>query len=256
MDLRELALNWYTLLTTVNAAVSEPLLSLSNSIGVPIVAAFLLGLLGATSPCQVSTNASALAFVARRLDTPRAPVFSALAYLLGKMLIYTLVGTAVVLAGRELATGTIPIIVVARKALGPLMLLIGLFMLGVLRLNVSIGHGLSSWLQERATGGGLRGSFLLGVAFALAFCPTLFWLFFGLTIPMALRSPFGLLYSPAFALGTTLPLLGLTALIVLGIGNGAGRFRGLRRANRILERVAGVVLVLAGFNDIFTYWFL
>ena len=160
------------------------------------------------------------------------------------------------LAGRELATGTIPIIVVARKALGPLMLVIGLFLLGVLRLNVSIGHGLSSWLQERATGGGTRGSFLLGMAFALAFCPTLFLLFFGLTIPMALRSPFGVLYPPAFALGTTLPLIGLTALIGMGIGNGAGRFQGLRRVNRILGRGAGVVLLLAGLNDIFIYWFL
>ena len=256
MDLRELALNWYSLLTTVNAAIGEPLLSLSNSISVPIVAALLLGLLGATSPCQVSTNAGALAFVSRRLDTPRTPMLSLLGFVLGKMLIYTLVGTAVMLAGRELATGTIPIIVVARKALGPLMLVIGLFLLGVLRLNVSIGHGLSSWLQERATGGGTRGSFLLGMAFALAFCPTLFLLFFGLTIPMALRSPFGVLYPPAFALGTTLPLIGLTALIGMGIGNGAGRFQGLRRVNRILGRGAGVVLLLAGLNDIFIYWFL
>ncbi|MBI2953406.1 MAG: sulfite exporter TauE/SafE family protein [Chloroflexi bacterium] len=256
VDLREVALNWYGLLATVNAAAGGPLIALGNSVGVPIVAALLLGLLGATSPCQVSTNASALAFVSRRLDAPRAPLLSVLGYLLGKMLIYTLVGAAVVLAGRELATGTIPVVIVARKALGPLMIIIGLFFLGVLRLNVSMGHGLSSWLQERAIGGSLRSSFLLGVAFAFAFCPTLFWLFFGLTIPMALRSPIGVLYPPAFALGTTLPLLGITGLIALGIGNAAGRFQGLRRANRILERGAGVVLLLAGLNDIFVYWLL
>ncbi len=284
MGLSELALNWYIVLTTLNAAVAEPLMALTSGAGVSLVAALLLVLLGATSPCQVTTNASALAFVSRRLESPRASLASALAYLLGKLLVYTLVGTAVVLAGRELATGLIPAIGVVRKALGPLMLLIGLSFLGVLRLNVAVGHGFSAWLQERALhgsrraaapdvgeaeaqsppekkrgasgGSGPRGGFLLGVAYGFAFCPTLFWLFFGLTIPLALRSSLGVLYPPVFALGTTLPLLGLAGLLALGAGQAAGYVRGVRRANRLLERVAGVVLVLAGLNDTFIYWFL
>jgi cytochrome c biogenesis protein CcdA len=257
MNFGELANRWYIILSTANRAVAEPLMTLSNSLGVPIIAALLLGLLGATSPCQVTTNASALAMISRRLDdSPRAPMLAALAYLLGKVLVYTLVGTAVVLAGRELATGLIPAIGVVRKALGPLMLLIGLIFLGVVRLNVSLGRGVSTWIEKRAASGGLRGSFLLGVAFALAFCPTLFWLFFGLTIPLALRSSLGVLFPPAFALGTTLPLLGLAGLLALGAGQTAGYWRGLRRANRVFGWVAGVVLVLAGLNDTFVYWFL
>ncbi len=254
VDIGELANSWYIALSRLNAAVAEPLMGLSGSIGIPILAALLMGLLGATSPCQVTTNASALAFVSRRLGTPRAPLLSALAYLLGKTAVYTLVGTAVLVAGRELATESIPVIVVVRKALGPLMLLIGLYFLGVLRLNVSVGHGLSERLERHAVGGA-RGSFLLGIAFAFAFCPTLFWLFFGLTIPLALQSPVGVLYPPAFALGTTLPLLGLTALLVLG-ANQARYFRSLRRLNRVFGLVAGVVLVLAGLNDTLVYWFL
>ncbi len=254
VDGGELANSWYIVLSRLNAAVAEPLMGLSGSIGVPIVAALLMGLLGATSPCQVTTNAGALAFVSRRLGTPRTPLLSALAYLLGKTAVYTLVGIAVLVAGRELAIDSIPVIVVVRKALGPLMILIGLYFLGVLRLNVSVGHGLSERLQRRA-GDGARGSFLLGVAFAFAFCPTLFWLFFGLTIPLALQSPVGILYPPAFALGTTLPLLGLTGLLALG-ANRARYFRGLRRINRLFGLVAGVVLVLAGLNDTLVYWFL
>lgn len=254
VDGGELANSWYIVLSRLNAAVAEPLMGLSGSIGVPIVAALLMGLLGATSPCQVTTNAGALAFVSRRLGTPRTPLLSALAYLLGKTAVYTLAGIAVLVAGRELAIDSIPVIVVVRKALGPLMILIGLYFLGVLRLNVSVGHGLSERLQRRA-GDGARGSFLLGVAFAFAFCPTLFWLFFGLTIPLALQSPVGVLYPPAFALGTTLPLLGLTGLLALG-ANRARYFRGLRRINRLLGLVAGVVLVLAGLNDTLVYWFL
>lgn len=256
MNWSELANNWYILLTTVNREAAEPLMSLSSSIGLPLVAALLLGLLGATAPCQVTTNASALAIVARRLDTPRLPMLATLAYLLGKMLVYTLVGVAVVLAGREVATGLIPTIGVVRKALGPLMILIGLFFLGLPRPRLALGHGLSAWLKRHATGGGAGSSFLLGVAYAFAFCPTLFWLFFGLTIPLALRSSVGVLYPPVFALGTTLPLLALVGLLALGTGQPTGYLRGLRRAHRVLERVAGVILVLAGLNDTFLYWFL
>lgn len=252
----ELANNWYATLSTLNAAAAGPLRDLSDGLGLPLVSALLFGLIGATSPCQVTTNLSALAFISPRLHTTRAPVLAALAYLLGKTLVYTVLGVAVVLAGRELATNAIPLIVVIRKVLGPFMILLGLFFIGVVCLNVSIGHDLSAWLEERAAGGGLRGSFLLGVAFAFAFCPTLFWLFFGLTIPLALRSPLGVLYPPTFALGTTLPLLGLIGLLVIGVGQTKGYLQALRRANRVLERVAGVVLILAGLNDTFVYWFL
>lgn len=255
MSAREIANNWYSLLTMVNAAAAEPLLALSQSIGVPIVTALLMGLLGATSPCQVTTNASALAFAARRWERPHWPVLATLAYLLGKVLVYTLIGTAVLVAGRDLASSLIPAIGIARKALGPLMLVIGLFFLGVPRPRVAFGQHLSAWLEQGAVGGGVRGSFVPGVAYAFAFCPTLFWLFFGLTIPLALRSSAGVLYPPAFAVGTTLPLLGLAGLLAVGASQTAGYLRGLRRANRLLERVAGVVLVLAGLNDTFIYWF-
>ncbi|MBI2755938.1 MAG: sulfite exporter TauE/SafE family protein [Chloroflexi bacterium] len=254
MDPRVLVLQWYSFLAGFNGAVTEPLTALSDSIGVPIVAALLLGLLGATSPCQLTTNASALAFVSRRLE---GPVPSALAYLLGKALVYTAVGVAVLLTGQQLAQSSIPFIVFARKVLGPLMIVIGLVFLGVLRAPswLAMGHGVSEWLEERA-GGGLRGSFLLGTAFAFAFCPTLFLLFFGLTIPLALQSSMGVLYPPAFALGTTLPLLALAGLLAFGTSGLGGSLHSLGRTNRVLERIAGVVLVLAGLNDTFVYWFL
>ncbi len=256
MDPRQFVLAWYAFLASLNAAAVEPLTALSDSIGVPLIAALLLGLLGATSPCQLTTNASALAVVAHRLETPRTPLVAALAYLLGKAVVYSLLGAAVVVIGQGAATATIPFVVAIRKVLGPLMVVIGLTFLGVVQSNLAFGHGLSAWLEERATGGGVRGSFLLGVAFGCAFCPTLFLLFFGLTIPLALQSSVGLLYPPVFALGTTLPLLGLTALLALGVTQTSGYVRRLGRANRVIERAAGVLLVLAGLNDTLVYWLL
>jgi hypothetical protein len=94
----------------------------------------------------------------------------------------------------------------------------------------------------------------LGTAFSFAFCPTLFLLFFGLTIPMALASPVGAAYPGLFAVGTSLPLLVLAAAVTSGIGT-------MRRAAVSAQRVASwlrlataVVLLLAGLNDTLTYW--
>src|SRR6266536_1606594 len=130
MSLRELATNWYAILSTLNAAVAGPLRDLADSIDVPLVSALLFGLLGATSPCQLTTNAGALAYVARAGGARRSIALNAVAYLLGKALAYTILGVAVILAGRQLAQSTIPVIVVARKVLGPLMVLLGLYLLG------------------------------------------------------------------------------------------------------------------------------
>lgn len=253
--MRELAVEWYVLLSTVNAAVAGPLRALADGIGPGPVSALLFGLIGTTAPCQLTTNASALAYIARRAGNGRAVGRDTLAYLLGKVLVYTLLGLAVLLAGRQIALNSIPVIVVARKALGPLMILLGLHLLGLVPLRFTLGHNLAERLEARA-GPGAGGAFLLGIAFSLAFCPTLFLLFFGLTIPLALSSPLGVVYPGLFALGTTLPLLGLAGLLTAGVEATRGYLARARRMDAWLRPAAAAVLVLAGLNDTVTYWFL
>lgn len=253
--MRELALNWYILLSTLNATVSGPLSGLVGGLGVPAASALLFGLIGTTAPCQVTTNASALAYLVRLTGDRRSVVSSALSYVGGKALVYTVLGMAAILAGRQFAQSTIPAIEVIRKALGPLMLLIGLYFIGLIPLRFGFGQGLAAWVKAQV-GPGAGGAFLLGSAFALAFCPTLFLLFFGLTIPLALSSPAGIFYPGVFALGTTLPLLALITLFIAGMGGTKGYLAGMRSAGIWLNRGAGVLLVLVGLNDTFTYWFL
>lgn len=255
MSLTQLANQWYVILSTLNAAVAEPLRALDAAIGIPLVSALLFGLLGATSPCQLTTNAGALAYVARGSGSRGGVARGAFAYLLGKMLVYSVIGVAVILAGRQLAQTSIPLIVLARKVLGPLMILLGVYLLGLLPLRLSLGHGLAERLEARA-GPGPRGAFLLGAAFSFAFCPTLFLLFFGLTIPLALASPIGVIYPGAFALGTALPLLGLAGLLTAGVGATKGYVAGARRLDAWLRPAAAVVLILAGLNDTVVYWLL
>ena len=143
-----------------------------------------------------------------------------------------------------------------RKILGPLMLVLGLGLLGLVRVPVSLGTGLAGRFRGWAAERGVRGAFFLGILFSFTFCPTLFLLFFGLTVPLALQSPVGWTYPALFALGTGLPLLAFAALFGAG-SDLAGRWtRRVGGIHRVAARIAGVVFILAGLNDTLTYWFL
>lgn len=94
----------------------------------------------------------------------------------------------------------------------------------------------------------------MGILFSFAFCPTLFLLFFGLTIPLGLGSKAGLLVPGLFAVGTALPLLAYAGLMAAGSGIAGGYALRLSRGHSVVRRIAGVIFILAGVNDTLTYW--
>jgi len=147
-------------------------------------------------------------------------------------------------------------VVTARKLLGPLMVVVGLVMLGWLRLRTRFGQRLAARLAGRLPIAGIGGAFILGAVFSLAFCPTLFWLFFGLTIPLALQATAGWTFPGLFALGTVVPLLGAAAAVSAGFGVAEAVGGRAGRVQRIVGKVAGAVFIVAGVNDTLTYWFL
>lgn len=247
--------DYYAALSALSAALNGPLGDLATRINIPVISALLLGLIGAVAPCQLTTNVSALAFVARRLDSGDRVWRAALAYTAGKVLVYAVVGAGIVLLGWQLSSSAVPVVVVVRKLLGPMLLLFGLFMLGVVRLNFTLGQRLSWWLEQRAGRGGWLGAFLLGVAFAFAFCPTLFLLFFGLLIPLSLSAKGGVLFPALFAFGTTLPLLGLAFVMSIAADGVGGYVDRVKRVERRVRPVIAAVFLLAGLNDTVVYWF-
>ncbi len=148
----------------------------------------------------------------------------------------------------------VPVAVVVRKALGPLLLMGGLLMLGVWRPRLSVGQGISARLEGAAMERGSLGPFLLGVAFAFAFCPTLFWLFFGLLVPLSLSSREGMLYPGVFALGTALPLLAASGLLALGVRDLNRYLPRIKRLDFYARRAAGLVFMVGGINETVIYW--
>ncbi len=245
--------DWYIFLSQLSATLGEPVRQFADRVNFPLVNALLFGLMGATAPCQLTTNLSAIAYVSRGSGNGR-PWLEAVAYTLGKVFVYTVIGGVVIGMGLQIQGVAIPVVMVARKVLGPLMIIIGLVFLGVVSLRFSPGHELAAGVQHRLAARGLWGACLMGVVFAFAFCPTLFLLFFGLTIPLGLRSNAGLLVPGLFAIGTALPLLVYAGLLSAGYGQAGPFVRKLSRGHSTVRRIAGVIFILAGINDTLTYW--
>ncbi|MCX6020782.1 MAG: sulfite exporter TauE/SafE family protein [Chloroflexi bacterium] len=169
-------------------------------------------------------------------------------------MVYALIGAAVLFASVQF-NDYIPVIQTVRKALGPLMLLISLHFLGLVGLPIAPGQRVSAWLEDRFAGNDVRGAFALGVAFSLAFCPTLFLLFFGLLLPLALTQPLGVVYPALFAFGTVVPLLVLAWYLHVGVASVGDAVNWARKLDRGIRWIAAGVLLLTGLNDTFVYWF-
>jgi len=248
-------LAWYGWLSALMQGPVFALQGWAGDISLPLLSAVVFGLIGATAPCQLTTNLGALAFASAHPGRAR-PLSLALAYVAGKVVVYSLAGGAVVLAGLGLQAHSIPVIIAARKALGPLMIVVGLGLIGLIPLRIRLGQRIARRLSGPLQARGVGGAFLLGVAFSFAFCPTLFWLFFGLTLPLALKSTAGWAFPGLFALGASLPLLAVTGLVVAGVGAVDVLAGGVKRLERPLRAIAAVVLVVAGLHDTVVYWLL
>jgi len=254
----ELILQYYAWLSGLNAWFAPWVTALTDTLNVPLASALLFGLLGATAPCQLSAGAATVAFLARQADEPRQLWTHTLAFIAGKAAVYALVGGTLVLAGLSLdkmAGAVIPVAVFARRAMGPFLIVAGLVMLGWVRWSFNWSDRLAEWLQTKVgKRAGWLPAFALGVAFAFTFCPTLFWLFFGLTLPLAIASPGGVLFPGIFAFGTTLPILFIAALLASGLVNVKGLLQRFRLASVWLQRLAGIVFLLLGVNELILYW--
>jgi cytochrome c-type biogenesis protein len=246
---------WYFWLSKWLATLSQPFANLYYSVDTPIYGALLLGLVASLAPCQVSTNAGALAFIMNRLEKTRSTTMDVIAFVVGKAVVYILFGLFALWLGDQLSQSFIPMFVFIRELLGPIFLLVCLLMLGWVRLPGGFGMKISQMLKEKANRmKGARGTFLLGIGFSLGWCPTMFSLFFGLLVPLMISEPGGVLLPPVFALGTILPILFIMGIFFV-IGIDQMFIRKSRRIGQVVQKTAGVVFVLIGINDILAYWF-
>lgn len=247
-------MDWYTQLAQLLSYISGPIGNFYYSQQTPIVGALLLGLMGALAPCQISANLGAISYTTNRMTKNKVWYKEITSFFVGKTLVYFILGMIVLIIGEGIAQWSIPIFQVTRKIIGPLFLLTGLYFIGIIKIR---GMFTERLLQYRGIADKLSGNkrgFFLGVLLSLAFCPTMFLLFFGLLMPLVLNTGgYGLALPFLFSIGTFLPVL---LFIGLAFGFGVDRtfIKKSKKVGRVVQIVSGVILILLGINDIILYW--
>ena len=148
--------------------------------------ALWLGVLTSISPCPLATNIAAISYIGRRVGSARSIFLTGLLYTLGRTLAY--LGLAIVLVASVLSVPQIAMFLqkYMHLVLGPILIVVGMFLMGLIELSLG-GKGMSESLQKRVDAMGAWGALLLGIIFALTFCPTSAALFFGSLIPLSLK---------------------------------------------------------------------
>ena len=196
---------------------------LDNS-NIPVITAFLLGLLTAISPCPLATNITAIGFISKDIGNRNKIFLGGLLYTLGRVVAYTVLGIiliSILKEGSSMFSLQKGINEYSEMLIAPVLIFVGVFMLFGDRLNLP-KFGFSGTGRTEKLKGNL-GSLLLGVLFALAFCPTSGLFYFGMLIPMSATEPGGYLLPVVYAVATGLPVV-LVAWILAYSVAGIGKF--------------------------------
>ncbi len=219
---------------------------LSNVSNIPVLAALFLGLLTAISPCPLATNITAIAYISRGLTDRKYGIMTSSFYTLGRMFSYSVVGMLIIWAGLEIPGIASFLQDAGERFLGPLLIVVGLLLLTTSRMHFGNLNNKLSFLGNKIAHRGIAGGFLLGVLFALAFCPYSAVLFFGALIPIALKSSAGVGLPAVFAIGTGLPVLLFGTLLSLGVSQVSTWINGLTRVEKIIRIVTSLVFIGVG----------
>jgi cytochrome c-type biogenesis protein len=219
-----------------------------------VVSAFWLGVLTSISPCPLATNIAAISFVGRRVDNPRQVCIAGLLYTLGRMLVYTVLGillTKTLLAAPMLSHRLQKVM---NLAIGPILIIVGMILLELIRFNMS-GKGVTENLQKQVERMGVWGAGLLGVLFALSFCPTSAALFFGTLLTLAVKQQSGILIPATYGLATGLPVLVFAILIAVGTNRVAKAYNKLVVIEKWARTITGGLFILIGIYLSLTHIF-
>jgi cytochrome c-type biogenesis protein len=232
----------------------EWLTDLAQNKETPIIAAMALGLLTAIAPCPLATNISATAYIAKTITDKRKVLLSGLLYMLGRVFTYTLIGAIIYFGASKFHLAKF-LQGNGEKYLGFVLLLIGLIMLNVIKLNFIKGMGLTERVSEKFKTKGLLGAFLLGALFALAFCPYSGALYFGMLIPLLLSSDTGLLLPVVYSIGTGLPVLLFAFIIAYSMEKLGQYFKAISQLEKVMRILAGVTFTVTGLYYIWIFFF-
>jgi cytochrome c biogenesis protein CcdA len=229
-------------------------------------AALYLGVLTSISPCPLATNIAAISYVGRKVGDPRSVMAAGVLYTLGRCLLY--LGLAALLATTALSIPAVSLFLqkYMHLVLAPIFLLLGMFLVGLITTNLG-GATITEGMKKRIDTMGVWGALLLGVLFAVSFCPTSAAWFFGLialvmgseagaittllakvgiSLPTA-SLPGGTLVLPfIYGIGTALPVLVVAFLLAYSAKSVGKTYNMLSKVEWWARQITGWIFILAG----------
>jgi len=222
----------------------EVLQSILENSQYAFVTAILLGLMTAISPCPLATNISAIGFISRDIENRRRVFLSGLVYTLGRTISYT--GLAVIIYfGASKMNISMAFQGWGEKLLGPVLILIGLFMLDVIKIKFPGFSRITDKIGEKGKGS-FWSTLLLGMVFALAFCPYSGVLYFVMLIPITVASASGLYLPVIYAIATGLPVIVFAWLLAYAVGNVGKLYNHIKTFELWFRRVVSVIFIGVG----------
>ena len=218
----------------------------------PILTAFILGLMTSISPCPLATNITAIGFISKDIVNQRKVFVNGLVYTLGRAISYTAIGLLFFFGASQFEFAGF-FQEWGEKILGPLLIIIGLFMLGILKFKIP-GIGSLTEKMENKSNSGFWGVLLLGIVFALAFCPYSGVLYFGMLMPMTISSASGLYLPLFFAIATGIPVIIFAWLIAFSVGSIGNVYNKLKTFELWFRRIVAVLFIVVGAYYVFTIY--
>ena len=231
----------------------EQLTGVLENSSIPFLTALILGLMTAISPCPLATNITAIGFIGKDIENRNRVFYNGLVYTLGRAVAYTLLALIIFFGADQFALSGI-FQRYGEKIIGPLLIIIGLFMLDILKIKFP---GMSKLTQrfEKKGAQNYWDVLLLGILFALAFCPYSGVLYFGMLIPITISSASGLYLPIVFAIATGIPVIIFAWLIAYTISGVGTLYNKLKTFEIWFRRVISVVFILVGIYYIMTVYF-
>lgn len=229
----------------------EYLQNLADGSNWPVLTAFLLGLMTAISPCPLATNITATAYLSKDIGNKGRVLFNGVFYTLGRMFTYTALGLIFYFGASQFKIAQL-LQGVGGVWLGVALVVIGVLMLDVIKLSGLSTGKLTEKLGRKEGKKTYLDAFLLGLLFALAFCPYSGVLYFGGLIPMTIASPSGLLLPPVFAIATGLPVIIIAWIVAYSVGNVGKFYNRMNVFQKWFKRIIAAVFIIVGIYYIIT----
>jgi sulfite exporter TauE/SafE len=233
--------------------MEELISSLYSKSSIPALSAFILGFWTAISPCPLASNLTAMGFISKDLERRNRIFLNGIIYTAGRAFSYTLLAFIIFLGANKLKISSI-FQQYGEKLLGPILILIGLFMLGVIKINFPAWNRLTDRFKEKKNHNSLD-VFFIGVLFALAFCPFSGVLYFGMLVPLTIKSASGLFLPVIFAIATGIPVIIFASLLAYTVSGVGKLYNRLKTFEIWFRRIIAIVFIGIGVYYIYISWF-